>query len=141
MTNNVHFNTYVAFSLLKMNFWGYLLLPFIVLNNFSSSFRIIEMKESVSVFNATPTVATVKNFDLSSYSDVTMCIRVFFYNFPVETNYILKWFLIFSSEKNHILFNVAAHDTWFPKTRNRYIAIPQEIYQESLLNNASNIKQ
>ena len=58
-----------------MNFWGYLLLPFIVLNNFSSSFRIIEMKESVSVFNATPTVATVKNFDLSSYSDVTMCIR------------------------------------------------------------------
>ena len=108
----------------------YLLVPLIFFNPFISSIRIIEMKENISSFDSNRTVARVKNLDLSSYTDITMCIRVLFYKFPVETNYRLKWFLIFSSELNYILFNAAAHDKESGKYK--YFAIPKGIYQGSL---------
>ena len=96
------------------------------------------MKENISSFNSNRTVARVKNLDLSSYTEITMCIRVLFYKFPVETNYVLKWFLIFSSEKNYLLFNAAASTTSlaFPHdeetSKYKYFAIPKGIYQGSL---------
>ena len=107
----------------------YFLVPFIFFNTFISSIRIIEMKENISSFDSNRTVARVKNLDLSSYTEITMCIRVLFYKFPVETNYRLKWFLIFSSEMNYILFNTAAHDTEY---KYQYFAIPKRMYQGSL---------
>ena len=72
---------------------------------------VISMKESMEAFNK-PSGARVRNLNLTELSELTICIRVFFYQFPIRsTSYYIKWFPILSTSGDDFLFNVIADKT------------------------------
>ena len=72
---------------------------------------VIAMKESLEAFNQ-PSGARVRDLNLTELSELTICIRVFFYQFPIRsTGYDIKWFPILSTSGNDFLFNVIADKT------------------------------
>ena len=59
-----------------------------------------------------PSGARVRNLNLTQLSELTICIRVFFYQFPIRsTGYYIKWFPILSTSGDDFLFNVIADKT------------------------------
>ena len=72
---------------------------------------VIAMKESLEAFNQ-PSGARVRDLNLTELSELTICIRVFFYQFPIRsTGYDIKWFPILSTSDDYLLFNVIADKT------------------------------
>ena len=89
--------------------------------------RVLKREENLLAFDSIG-YARVKNLNISLYSEFTMCIRAYFYQFPVETKYELKWFTLFSSEDHHMFFSLEAFDSG-KKTSDLYYTIPKDIYQ------------
>ena len=73
--------------------------------------KVVKMLEDPESVNK-PTLARVHNFDLEQLPEITICIRVYFYHFPVQSEQDLKWFpILSSSQEKSILFNVVAFDS------------------------------
>ena len=97
--------------------------------------KVFKMLEDLESFNNKPTEARVTNFDLGQLSEITICIRVYFYHFPVKTKYDLKWFSILSSsEAGDILFSMVAFDTG-RRSRDLKQVIPAKIFQSKDVKN------
>ena len=96
--------------------------------------KVIKMLEDLESFNK-PTLARVNKFDLGQLSEITICIRVYFYHFPVQSNHDLKWFpILSSSQEGDILFSVVAFDSG-KKSGDLYQAIPKRIFHSKDLKN------
>ena len=105
-----------------------------LLNTNIFAIKVFKMLEDLESLNK-PTKARVTNFDLGQLSEITICIRVYFYHFPVKTKYDLKWFSILSSsEAGDILFSVAAFDTG-RKSGDLEQVIPAKIFQSKDVKN------
>ena len=102
--------------------------------NINISIKVFKMLEDLESLN-NPTKARVTNFDLGQLSEITICIRVYFYHFPVKSNQDLKWFpILSSSEAGDILFSVAAFDTG-RKRGDLEQVIPAKIFQSKDVKN------
>lgn len=95
--------------------------------------KVIKMLEDLESVNK-PTLARVNNFDLEQLPEITICIRVYFYHFPVQSDHDLKWFPILSSSQSQILFSVVAFDSG-RKSGDLYLAIPKRIFRSKDLKN------
>ena len=96
--------------------------------------KVVKMVEDLESVNKR-TNATVTDFDLGQLPEITICIRVYFYHFPVKSVHALKWFPILSSSKGgDILFSVAAFDTG-NKSGDLHQVIPERIFQSKDLKN------
>ena len=96
--------------------------------------KVIKMLEDLESFNK-PTLARVNKFDLGQLSEITICIRAYFYHFPVQSNHDLKWFpILSSSQEGDILFSVVAFDSG-KKSGDLYQAIPKRIFHSKDLKN------
>ena len=96
--------------------------------------KVVKMLEDLESVNK-PTLARVNNFDLEQLPEITICIRVYFYHFPVQSEQDLKWFpILSSSQEGSILFNVVAFDSG-KKSGDLYQAIPKRIYHSKDLKN------
>ena len=73
---------------------------------------VISMKESLEAFNK-PSGARVRNLNLTDLSEVTLCLRVFFYQFPISTYHDLKWFTILGSTGSSSPSSPRDHDLLF----------------------------
>ena len=102
--------------------------------NINISIKVFKMLEDLESLN-NPTKARVTNFDLGQLSEITICIRVYFYHFPVKSNQDLKWFpILSSSEAGDILFSVAAFDTGRKRGDLEQI-IPAKVFQSKDVKN------
>ena len=105
-----------------------------LLNTNIFAIKVFKMLEDLESLNK-PTKARVTNFDLGQLSEITICIRVYFYHFPVKTKYDLKWFSILSSsEAGDILFSMVAFDTG-RRSRDLKQVIPAKIFQSKDVKN------
>ena len=105
-----------------------------LLNTNIFAIKVFKMLEDLESLDK-PTKARVTNFDLGQLSEITICIRVYFYHFPVKTKYDLKWFSILSSsEAGDILFSVVAFDTG-RRSRDLKQVIPAKIFQSKDVKN------
>ena len=105
-----------------------------------NTIKVIKMPEDLDSVN-NPSNAIVKNFDLGHLSEITICMRVYFYHFPVKSKQDLKWFPIFSSSSGgDILFSVGAFDTG-RKSGDLYSMISKGIFHSKDLKNIVSINR
>ena len=99
-----------------------------------NTIKVVKMSENLDSVNK-QTSATVTNFDLEQLQEITICIRVYFYHFPVKSDHALKWSPILSSSKgDDILFSVVAFDSG-NKSGDLHQVIPERIFQSKDLKN------
>ena len=106
-----------------------------LLNIHTYAIKVFKMLEDLDSVNK-PTKARVTNFDLEELSEITICIRVYFYHFPVKTNHNLKWYPVLSSGvAGDILFSVVAFESGTERSKDVYQVIPEKIFQSKDVKN------
>ena len=93
----------------------------------TNAIKIVKMKEDLTTFN-TQSEARIKNLDLRNNQELTICMRVLFYQFPTESRYSLKWFPMIKAHEKDIFYSLLAFDTG-KKSDDLYYIIPKGIFQ------------
>ena len=106
-----------------------------ILNIHTYAIKVFKMLEDLDSVNK-PTKARVTNFDLEELSEITICLRVYFYHFPVKSNHNLKWYPVLSSGvAGDILFSVVAFESGAERSEDVYQIIPRKIFQSKDVKN------
>ena len=99
-----------------------------MLSRTECAIKVVKLTEDYKNLNKLSN-ATVTNFDLQQLPELTICIRVYFYQFPLESQSDLIWFpLLSSSEKSLFLFSLLAFDNG-NKSGDLYQIIPKKIFR------------
>ena len=98
-----------------------------MLSHTECAIKVVKLTEDYKNLNKLSN-ATVTNFDLEQLPELTICIRVYFYQFPLESQSDIIWFPLLSSPEHTFLFSMLAFDTG-NQNGDLYQIIPKKIFR------------